>query len=585
MSAAVRLAVVLLALFAAAPVRAQWSPAPAPVRATRGMVVSAERHASEAGVATMRAGGNAVDAAVATGFALAVTFPIAGNVGGGGFLVVRFPDGTATTLDFRETAPAAATRDMFLDSTGTFVPARSQVGALAAGVPGSVAGLVEAHARWGRLPLAAVLAPALRLAERGFPLSRVEAATLNYFRDPLAQFPSTARAFVPAVPYAEGDTLRQPDLATILLRIRDRGRDGFYTGETARLIVAEMERNGGLITADDLAAYQPVERAPVVGTYRGHRVISMGPPSSGGTALLQLLAAVEPFSVREMGFNSSATVHLMAEAMRRTYADRSEWLGDPDFVRVPVAGLVDSAYVRARMETFDPARTTPSGTITAGAPPRESVQTTHYSVVDADGMAVSTTTTLNGPYGSMLVVGGAGFLLNNEMDDFAAAPGVPNQFGLVGSDANAVAPGKRMLSSMTPTIVEGPDGRLRLVVGSPGGGRIITAVFETIVNVVDHGMGVSEAVAAPRVHHQWLPDVLFAERGALARDVADGLRARGWTLVEDEYWSRVDAVMVACDAAETATDPSGLARTETLGAGCVLLGGADPRGEDAAVGW
>ena len=579
-----RLALALCVLFVAAPARAQWSPAPAPVRAERGMVVSAERNASEAGAAVMRAGGNAVDAAVATGFALAVTLPIAGNVGGGGFMVVRFPDGTAATVDYRETAPAAATRDMFLDSTGAFVPERSQVGALSVGVPGAVAGLLHAHARWGRLPLAAVLAPALRLAERGFPLSRVEAATLDFFREPLARFPSTARAFVPAVPYAEGDTLRQPDLANVLRRIRDRGRDGFYTGETARLIAAEMARNGGLVTLADLAAYRAVERAPVVGTYRGHRVISMGPPSSGGTALLQLLAAVEPFDVRAMGFNSSATIHLMAEAMRRTYADRSEWLGDPDFVDVPVAGLVDTAYVRARMATFSPVRTTPSAGTAAGGPRRESAQTTHYSVVDADGMAVSTTTTLNGPYGSMLVVDGAGFLLNNEMDDFAAAPGVPNQFDLVGSDANAVAPGKRMLSSMTPTVVEDPAGRLLLVVGSPGGGRIITAVFEAIVNVVDHGMSVSEAVAAPRVHHQWLPDVLFAERGALARDVADNLRARGWTVVEEaEYWSRVDAVLVQCDAVDA--DPSSLARTETATAGCALLGGADPRGEDAAVGF
>ena len=581
-----RLALAVLVLLAAAPARAQWSPAPAPVRATNGMVVSAERHASEAGVAVMRRGGNAVDAAVATGFALAVTFPVAGNVGGGGFLVLRFPDGRATTLDYRETAPAAATRDMFLDSTGAFVPARSQVGALAAGVPGAVAGFVEAHTRWGRLPLGDVLAPAIALAERGFPLSDEGARFLNAFRTPFAQFPTTAAAFVPSVPFAPGDTLRQPDLAAVLVRIRDAGRDGFYRGETARLIAAQMQRSGGLITLDDLAAYRPVERAPVVGTYRGHRVISMGPPSSGGIALLQLLAAVEPYDVAALGVNSSATVHLMGEAMRRTYADRAEWLGDPDFVRVPTAGLTDSAYVAARMATFDPARTTPSSSVSHGQPRHESDQTTHYSVVDAQGMAVSVTTTLNGPFGSGLVVGGAGFLLNNEMDDFAAAPGVPNQFGLVGTEANAVAPGKRMLSSMTPTVVEAPDGRLRLVVGSPGGGRIITTVFEAILNVVDHGMTVSEAVAVPRVHHQWLPDVLFAERGALARDVVGSLRDRGWTVVEEDgYWSRADAVLVACDETAAATDPSGLARTATSTAGCVLLGGADPRGEDTAAGF
>ncbi len=580
-----RLALAALVLIAAAPARAQWSPAPASVRAQHGMVVSAERYASEAGVAVMRAGGNAIDAAAATGFALAVTFPVAGNLGGGGFLVVRFPDGRATTLDYRETAPAAATRDMFLDSAGVFVPARSQVGALAVGVPGAVAGLVEAQRRWGRLPLADVLAPAVGLATRGFPLSRDEAARLNAFRAPFSTFPSTAAAFVPATPYAEGDTLRQPDLAATLRRIQQSGRDGFYTGETARLVVAEMQRSGGLITLADLAGYEPVERAPVVGRYRGNRVIAMGPPSSGGIALLQMLASVEPFDVGAMGFNSSATVHLMGEAMRRAYADRAEWLGDPAFVDVPQTGLLDSTYVADRMATFDPVHTTPG--VGAGAPARhESDQTTHYSVVDADGMAVSTTTTLNGAYGSLLVAGGAGFLLNNEMDDFAAAPGVPNQYGLVGSDANAVAPGKRMLSSMTPTVVEGPDGRLRLVVGSPGGGRIITTVFEAILNVVDHGMTISEAVAAPRVHHQWAPDVLFAERGALARDVADNLRARGWAVVEQtDRWSRADAVLVSCDAAETLTDPSGLARTAALGSGCVLLGGADPRGEDAAVGF
>ena len=585
-----RLVLALLVLASTTPACAQWSPAPSPARATRGMVVSAEHNASEAGASVMRQGGNAVDGAVATGFALAVTFPAAGNVGGGGFMVVRFPDGTATTLDYRETAPAAATRDMFLDSAGAFVPARSQVGALAVGVPGAVAGLVAAQERWGRLPLADVLAPAIALAENGFALSREESDLLNGFRTRFGRFPSTAQAFIPEAPFAEGQTFRQPELAAVLTRIRDHGRAGFYAGETARLVVDEMQRTGGLITLADLAGYQPVERPPVVGTYRGHRVIAMGPPSSGGAALIQLLASVEPHDIRAMGFNSSATVHLMGEAMRRAYADRAEWLGDPDFVDVPVAGLMDSAYVSGRMATFDPMHTTPSDVVAAGnpvaaAPRHESDQTTHYSVVDADGMAVSTTTTLNSAFGSTLVVGGAGFFLNNEMDDFAAAPGVPNMFGLVGNEANSIAPGKRMLSSMTPAIVEGPDGRLRLVVGSPGGGRIITAVFETILNVVDHQMGIAEAVAAPRVHHQWQPDVLFAERGALAADVAEALRALGWTVEQDGYWSRVDAVLVSCNASEARTDPSGLAVTESLGAGCELLGGADPRGEDTAVGF
>ena len=572
--------------------RAQTSATPSPVRATRGMVVSAERQASEAGVAVMRAGGNAVDAAVATGFALAVTFPVAGNLGGGGFLVVRFPDGRATTLDYRETAPAAATRDMFLDSTGTFVPALSQRGALAVGVPGSVAGMLEAHARWGRLPLADVLAPALALAD-GHALSPGNAEALNAFRDRFLTDAGAARHFVRAdgAPYVAGDTFRQPALHAVLERIRDHGRDGFYAGSTADALVATMRREGGLITHDDLAAYRPVERAPVVGHYRGHRVITMGPPSSGGVALVQLLEAVEPYDLRAMGLGSSATLHLFGEAMRRTYADRAEWLGDPDFVSVPTAGLTDSLYVARRMATVRPDRATPSDSVThgrPGGPPArpESPQTTHYSVVDAQGMAVSVTTTLNSGFGSGMVEPGGGYFLNNEMDDFAAAPGVPNQFGLVGTDANAVAPGKRMLSSMTPTIVENPDGTLRLVIGSPGGGRIITAVFQAIVHVIDFGMDVQAAVAAPRVHHQWRPDVLFTEPRGMAADVAEALRTRGWTVDQTGgRWSRVDAVEVRYGAGETTLDPSGLSDVESAAVGRVLLGGADPRGEDAAVGW
>ena len=548
------------------------------------MVVSAERHASEAGVEVMRGGGNAVDGAVATGFALAVTFPVAGNVGGGGFMVIRFPDGTATTVDYRETAPAGARRDMYVDSTGAVRPDLSQRGALASGVPGSVAGLLYAQERWGKARLADVLAPAIRLAE-GYPLSAAEAELLNAFADRFAAFPGTARHFTQPGGYRPGETFRQPELAAALRRIRDQGRDGFYAGETADLIVAEQRRGGGLITHADLAAYQPVERAPVVGHYRGHRVISMPPPSSGGIALVQMLDAVEPFDVAGLGFNSSATVHLMGEAMRRAFADRAEWLGDPDFSDIPTAELTAEAYTRARMADFDPARADSSVALGAGQP-RESPQTTHYSVVDADGLAVSTTTTLNGGFGSLVVVEGAGFFLNNEMDDFTSAPGQPNMFGLVQGEANAIEPGKRMLSSMTPTVVEDPDGRLMLVVGSPGGPRIITAVFETIVNVVDHGMDVQEAVAAPRVHHQWLPDVLFAEHQALAGDVVIGLRERGWHVDEsDGWWGRVDAIRVAYDAETATTDPSGLDAVEVQSAGRVLLGGADPRGQDAAAGY
>ncbi len=548
------------------------------------MVVSAEVNASAAGVEVMRGGGNAVDAAVATGFALAVTFPVAGNIGGGGFMVIRFPDGTATTIDYREMAPAGATRDMYVDdSTGAVRPDLSQRGHLASGVPGAVAGLVMAHETYGRAPLADVLAPAIRLAE-GYPLSRAEAELMNAYAGRFAAYPGTVRHFTQAEPFEAGQTFHQPELAAVLRRIRDQGADGFYKGETADLLVAEMERGGGLITHADLEAYHAVEREPLVGDYRGHKVFSMPPPSSGGIALIQMLDAVEPFDVAGLGFNSSATVHLMGEAMRRAFADRAEYLGDPDFSDVPTDELIAESYTRRRMADFDPMWADSSAGVDGGL--SESMQTTHYSVVDADGMAVSVTTTLNGGFGSLVVVEGAGFFLNNEMDDFTSAPGEPNMFGLVQGEANAIGPGKRMLSSMTPTIVEDPEGRLMLVVGSPGGPRIITAVYETILNVIDHGMDVQEAVAAPRVHHQWLPDVLFAEHQGLAQDVVVALSERGWTVDESSgHWSRVDAIYVAYDETRSTTDPSGLDAVQAAGPGRVLWGGADPRGEDAAVGY
>ncbi len=579
-----RLPLVLSVLLIASACRAQRSPTPDPVRAERGMVVSAEVHASEAGVEVMRGGGNAVDAAVATGFALAVTFPVAGNVGGGGFMVIRFPDGTATTIDYRETAPTGATRDMYVDdSTGQIRPDLSRRGHLASGVPGAVAGLLKAHAQYGRAPLADVMAPAIRLAE-GYPLSRAEAELMNAYAGRFSAYPGTVRHFTQEAGYESGETFRQPELAAVLRRIRDEGRDGFYRGETADLIVAEMERGGGLIDHADLAGYQAVEREPLVGDYRGHRVISMPPPSSGGVALIQMLDAVEPFDVAALGFNSSATVHLMGEAMRRAFADRAEYLGDPDFSDIPTAELVDEAYTRERMASFDPVKADSSTGVGAGL--NESMQTTHYSVVDAEGTAVSVTTTLNGGFGSLVVVEGAGFFLNNEMDDFTSAPGAPNMFGLVQGEANAIAPGKRMLSSMTPTIVEDPDGRLMLVVGSPGGPRIITAVYQAILNVIDHGMDVQEAVAAPRVHHQWLPDELDYENQGLALDVVVALQERGWALDESGgYWARVDAIEVVYDETTATTDPSGLDAVTAEAAGRVLYGGADPRGEDAAAGY
>ncbi|WP_218830461.1 gamma-glutamyltransferase [Rubrivirga marina] len=579
-----RLPLVLSVLLVASACRAQRSPTADPARAERGMVVSAEINASEAGVEVMRGGGNAVDAAVATGFALAVTFPVAGNIGGGGFMVIRFPDGTATTIDYRETAPTGATRDMYVDdSTGQIRPDLSRRGHLASGVPGAVAGLLKAHEQYGQAPLADVMAPAIRLAE-GYPLSRAEAELMNAYAGRFSAYPGTVRHFTQEGGYEAGETFRQPELAAALRRIRDEGRDGFYRGETADLLVAEMERGGGLIDHADLEGYEAVEREPVTGDYRGHRIISMPPPSSGGVALIQMLDSVEPFDVGALGFNSSATVHLLGEAMRRAFADRAEYLGDPDFSDIPTEELIDEDYTRERMASFDPVKADSSTGVGAGL--HESMQTTHYSVVDADGMAVSVTTTLNGGFGSLVVVEGAGFFLNNEMDDFTSAPGEPNMFGLVQGEANAIAPGKRMLSSMTPTIVEDPEGRLMLVVGSPGGPRIITAVYQTILNVIDHGMDVQEAVAAPRVHHQWLPDELDYENQGLALDVVVALQERGWALDESGgYWARVDAIEVVYDEATSTTDPSGLDAVTAEAAGRVLYGGADPRGEDAAAGY
>ena len=560
-----------------------------PARARNGMVVSAHGEATAAGVEVLRAGGNAVDAAVATGFALAVVFPVAGNLGGGGFLVLREPDGAATSYDYRETAPAAATRDMFLDADGNFLPDRSQRGHLASGVPGSVAGLVMAHRRHGRLPLARVMAPAIRLAAQGFALTDEDASMFNSGRRIFVSYPSTRRYFVARDSvrgYREGDRFVQADLARVLRRIAAQGEAGFYRGATADAIVAEMRRGGGLITHADLAAYRAVERPVVVGRYRGHRVLTMGPPSSGGVALLQLLGSVEPHELRSMGWNSSSTVHLMAEAMRRAYADRAEYLGDPDYARVPIAELTAAPYVRARMASFRPDTVSTSAATTHGNPfAHERTETTHYSVVDRDGRAVSVTTTINGGFGSYVVVDGAGFFLNNEMDDFSAKPGVPNMFGLVGNEANAIAPGKRMLSSMTPTIVEDERGRLQMITGTPGGSTIITTVFQTILNVVDFGMDVQQAVDAPRVHHQWLPDVLRFERFALSMDTQMALLRRGWKLEGPGSWGQADAIVVRYDQRQTATDVSSVGTRTDVTRGRVFEGGADRRGQNVALGY
>jgi gamma-glutamyltranspeptidase/glutathione hydrolase len=555
----------VLALVATAPIQ---SASREPVRARHGMVGSTDEHASRAGLEMLRRGGNAVDAAVAVGFALAVTHPAAGNLGGGGFMVIRLADGRETTIDYREMAPARATRDMFLDGDGNAVEERSRVGALAAGVPGSVAGLTYAHRKYGRLPLSAVMAPAIALARDGFEVSWALADSFEGSKDLLSRFPATARAFQrpDGTWMAQGDRLVQADLARTLERIAADGPDAFYKGAIADLIVEEMKRSGGLITKADLAAYVPRERPPAVGSYRGLRVVSMPPPSSGGVALVQLLNILEAYPLSEYGHNSSRTIHLVSEAARRVYADRSEWLGDPEFFRVPVEGLLSRRYADHLRAGISETRATLSRDVAPGQPRAyEPSDTTHYSVVDADGSAVSTTTTINGSYGNGQMVPGAGFLLNNEMDDFSAKPGSPNMFGLIGGEANAVGPGKRMLSSMTPTLLV-KDGKTRLVLGSPGGSRIITTVLQVVLNVVDFKMTVQEAVDAPRFHHQWLPDAIRLERQGFAADVVTALEAMGHAVAVGEDMGDVHAIMI---------DPASGLR----------LGASDPRLDGRTVGY
>ncbi|HEX8384842.1 MAG TPA: gamma-glutamyltransferase, partial [Rubricoccaceae bacterium] len=539
----------LAAPTAAAPPARRVQAAPAdstrPATAAHAMVSTGHPEASAVGLAVLRAGGNAVDAAVAVGFALAAVLPDAGNVGGGGFLVLRRADGTATTWDFRETAPGAATRGMFVGPDGAPVPGRSTRGHLAAGVPGTVAGLLAAHAAEGRLPLADLVEPAVRLA-RGHVLTDRAAGLLHRYREDFAGFESSSRLFVrpESDPWRGGQRFENPDLARVLERVREGGRDGFYRGETARLVAEEMRRGGGLITEADLAAYRPVERPVLRGTYRGYRLLTMPPPSSGGIALLQVLRSVEPYPVGAWGTQSPDALHLLGEALRRAFADRARYVGDPAFARVPAAGLVDSLYVAGRMATFRPGTATPSRTVRGGRPAgAEGTETTHFSIVDADGNAVAVTTTLNDYFGSKVVVGGAGFLLNDEMDDFAAAPGRPNTWGLVQGEVNAVAPGKRMASSMTPVVVEDPAGRLFFVGGSPGGPRIISTVAQVLLGVVDDGLDVQAAASRPRVHHQWLPDRLDAEWG-VPEATLEALRARGWAVEQTDRFGAANCVVV-----------------------------------------
>ncbi|MCB0688906.1 MAG: gamma-glutamyltransferase [Saprospiraceae bacterium] len=531
----------------------------------KAMVVSADPLASEVGSSIMNKGGNAWDAAIGVQFALAVVFPVAGNIGGGGFAVFRESSGEVGSLDFREKAPKRADRDMYLDDQGNIDGRKSLEGHLAAGVPGSVDGMVQLYDKYGSLPWSDLVQPAVELAREGFILTEEGAANLNRGTKLIREVNKYEVHLLKEVEWKAGDKLVQEDLARTLERIRDDGRDGFYSGETAKLIVDEMQSGGGIISYDDLESYQSVWREPLIGNYRGKRIISMPPPSSGGVALIQLLEGVEAFPISRFGHNSWKSVHVMTEVEKRVYADRATYLGDPDFYEVPVDMLLNEDYIRNRMADIKLNRVTPASDIKKGnVEIVESVQTTHFSVVDPDGNAVSITTTLNSYFGCKVLVKGAGFFLNNEMDDFSVKAGVPNQFGLVGAEANEIVPEKRMLSSMTPTIVDDQDG-LFMVVGTPGGSTIITSVFQTILNVIDHGMNMQQAVNARRVHNQWLPDRILSEDHALNESVKKKLIRLGHTFEERGNIGRVDAILVL---------PNG-----------DLEGGADPRGDDAAIGF
>jgi gamma-glutamyltranspeptidase/glutathione hydrolase len=544
---------------------------PQQARAPKGMVASAETLASNVGVSILKKGGNAVDAAVAVGLALAVTYPEAGNLGGGGFLLLRLADGHTTAIDFRETAPAKASANMYLGKDGQ-PTADSRVGYRAVGVPGTVAGFALAQRKYGRLKWSDVVAPAVTLAADGFPVTDYLARLMKNSKA-LPVSAESRRVFQRnGRPYLEGELFRQPDLAATLRRLREKGPREFYEGQTATLIARDMAANGGLITRDDLKRYTAVERVPLKGTYRGYEVLTMPPPSSGGACLLEMLNILEPHDIKSLGYGSSASDHLLVESMRRAFADRSELFGDPAFVKVPTRGLSSKAYAKERARSIDPEHATPSKEVGIGNPvPYESMQTTHYSVVDAAGNAVSCTYTLNNNFGSGVTAKGTGILLNNEMDDFTAKPGTANGFGLVQGKRNAIAPQKRPLSSMTPTILT-KNGKLFMVIGSPGGPTIITTVFQAIVNVIDHGMSLPGAIAAGRLHHQWLPDAIDTEEFSTPADVRKALIAKGHTFNPkggfqgNKRWGNTMGILI---------EP---------GTG-VRIGAADPRGIGAVAGY
>ncbi|UJH67435.1 gamma-glutamyltransferase [Allomuricauda sp. SCSIO 65647] len=559
-----RLILLLPLLFLLSNCRQQPAP-PTGLVTERAMVVSAREEASKIGVAIMRKGGNAFDAMVATELALAVAYPFAGNLGGGGFMVYRKNNGDVGGLDYREKAPLSAHKDVYLDSLGNVIPDMSTVGATAVGVPGTVAGVFEVHEKFGSLPIEAIMKPVIALAERGVVVTEKQAKRIESYRERFIDVNGDSTKF--AQGFQPGDTIKYAELALTLQKIMANGKDGFYKGEVAQKLSGFIQERGGFITEEDLAKYEAKWRQPIIFKYKDLRIISMCPPSSGGVTINQMFKMMEPYDIGDYGHNSTKAIQLFTETARRAYADRNFFLGDPDFVEIPLDVLLSDEYLQVRMQDFSFEKATPSSVVAHGQVEiLEHAETTHYSIVDTEGNAISATTTLNGGFGSKLYVPELGFFLNNEMDDFSSKPGVPNMFGLIGAEANSIAPEKRMLSSMTPTIVE-REGKLYMVVGTPGGSTIITAVAQTILNVHEFNLSMQDAVNAPRFHHQWMPDRIKFEEEGFSEELKTELRSKGYQIQEGRspIIGKVDAIRVLSDGR--------------------LEGGADRRGDDKAVGF